>query len=730
MKHSGAASVLAVIACVAMLASCAFAQQPTLTLHTVQASMSLDGKLDEAAWSDATPILLTQQAPNPGGATPFRTEVRLLLLKDALYVGFRCMDPEPNKIAVHTMRRDGSMSGDDTVSVVLDTFGDRRTGYFFQVNAAGARVDGLISDPESASLDWDGVWDARTIKTSDGWSAEIVIPARTLTFSRDAKSAKWGINFERFIPRQRTWLRWRSPTLDSFLYDLSRTGTIEGVEKMDQGRGIEVSPYGTLRTFGDYPARNRNFQGAIGGDISWRITPQLQSVFTVNTDFAETEVDARQINTTRFPLFFPEKRAFFLEGANQYQFGLGLGTNFIPFFSRRIGLYNGSPVPIDAGVKLNGRIGNWNIALLDVQTREANSRSGNVPSVNLLATRASYDITPKLRVGALFTHGDSSGTRDNTFAGFDVVYRTSTFMGNKNFQVGGWTGGSIGDLDDGSPVGFGYKIDYPNDLWDCAHTFNHFGEALDPALGFLPRPGTNRLTASCNWQPRPSKDGPLRWVRQEFWENQFTLYRNARGQTESWEFFMAPINMRMETGDRFEFNWVPTFERLNTPFEISPGVIIVPGEYQFTRWRLEVQTSAHRPVSFGHTVWFGSFYDGDLTEWENYLRWTSSKGKLQLELSAQNNFAHLKAGNFAQRLWQLQSAYAWNPNLILTSFIQYDSDSRNLGSNTRLRWTLKPGNDVFLIWNRGWQQRLSTRNLSLIPDKDLIALKVRWTFRY
>ncbi len=712
----------------AILLLAVYTAAQTIEAFPSNSEITIDGKLDEAVWLQAKAAALTQQSPKPGAATVFATEVRVLVANDVLYVGFRCADPQPDRLAIHTMRRDGDLTGDDTVSIALDTYGDQRTGYFFQINAAGARVDGLISNPESASLDWDGIWNARTATTNDGWSAEIAIPARSLSFSR--YRAVWKVNFERFVPRERLTLRWAAPVLDAFLYDLSRSGSLERAGDLEQGRGIEIIPYGTARTSRFFNRSPRSYQGALGGDLSWRITPQLQSVLTVNTDFAETEVDARQVNITRFPLFFPEKRTFFLEGANQFEFGLGLGETFIPFFSRRIGLFEGVQVPITAGFKLNGRAGNWNLGVLDVQTREATVPSGRVPSSNLLAARISYDLTPQLRLGTIVTHGDPSGSRSNALAGFDAVYRTPSFMGDKNFALGGWTARAAGDLAAGSPAGWGYKIDYPNDLWDCGHTLNHFGSALDPALGFLPRPGTRQTRFFCSWKPRPSKEGPFGWIRQHFFENEFIRVTNAKGFLESWEYFMAPINVRMETGDRFEFNWVPSYELLLAPFEISPGLVIQPGRYRFTRWRLEGQTSPHRPFQFGTTTWFGTFFDGDLTQWENYLKWTSPKGKLQLDLSTVQNFGHLKAGNFVQRLWQLQSAYAWSPDLILSSFIQYDSESRNLGTNTRLRWTVKPGNDFFIIWNRGWQERIGTRSLSLVPDTDLIAVKLRWTFRY
>jgi hypothetical protein len=711
-----------------------------------EVSIALDGRLDEPAWRDAPVLKLVQQSPKPGLPTLYETEVRVIVAGDRIYFGFACKDPRPGHIAIHTMRRDetmgrdGATKTDDTISIVLDTYGDHRTGYFFQINAAGTRTDGLISNPESVSLDWDGIWDARTARTTNGWSAEVVIPSRTLSFTRGL--AQWGLNLERYIPRERMTLRWSSPTLDSFLYDLGRTGTLSGVADLEQGKGIEFAPYGIGKTKELYGASPRNWQATAGGEITWKATPQLVTVFTANTDFAETEVDTRQINLTRFPLFFPEKRAFFLEGANQYEFGLGLGGDepqFIPFFSRRVGLLGGDQIPIDAGVKLNGRIGKWNLALLDVQTRatfvapeiaqDLRLPSRSIPSTNLLAARISYDFDEHLRVGTIITNGDPAGFRQNTLAGIDAVWHTSKFRGNKNLLLGAWSATTQGDLGAGSKLGWGFKIDYPNDLWDCATSVNQYGDALDPLLGFLPRAGVRRTAVGCNYQPRPSKDGPFRWIRQEFFENQYLRYTDSKGIVESWSYFMAPVNLRLESGDRFEFNWYPHGETLLAPFEVAPGVVIPPGSYNFTRWRLEAQTSEHRPLQFGATTWFGSFYNGHLTQWENYIRWTSPKGRIQLDLDTENDFARMPAGNFVQRLWSVRAAYAWNPSLVLSSFIQYDTESQNVGTNTRLRWTIKPGNDLFIVWNRGWQRIVTDPHVSIIPQSDLIAIKLRWTFR-
>ena len=704
-------------------------------------SMTLDGRLDEPVWRDAPVLKLVQQSPKPEEPTLYETEVRIVVTKDRLYFGFVCKDPDPGGIAVHTMRRDDTMRGDDKVSILLDPYGDHRTGYFFQVNGAGARADGLVSDPQSVSLDWDGIWDARTARTADGWSAEIVIPSRTLSFARGLDT--WGLNVERYIPRERLTLRWASPTLDSFLYDLSRAGQLTDMGELEQGKGLEFSPYGVGKTRQSFPGGDRSWQGAAGGEATWKITPQLVTVFTANTDFAETEVDTRQVNLTRFPLFFPEKRSFFLEGANQYDFGLGIGgqdsPQFIPFFSRQVGLLGGQQIPLDAGVKLNGRVGRWNLALLDVETRETVVSpevaadlalpSQVVPGTNLLAGRVSFDFNENLRVGTIFTNGDPAGFRRNTLAGVDAVWRTSKFRGNKNLLLGAWSATTQGDVGPGSRIGWGFKIDYPNDLLDCATSVNQYGDALEPLLGFLPRSGVRRTSASCSFQPRPSKVGPFRWIRQEFFENDYVRYADSTGIVESWSYFMAPINLRFESGDRFEFNWYPHGETLLVPFEIAPGILIPVGSYDFTRWRLEAQTSEHRPLQFGTTTWFGTFYNGHLTQWENYLRWTSPKGKVQLDLETENDFARLPVGNFVQRLWSIRAAYAWSPNLVLSSFIQYDTESQNVGTNTRLRWTIKPGNDLFVVWNRGWQRIVTDPRVSIVPQSDLIAIKLRWTFR-
>jgi hypothetical protein len=690
----------------------------------VEGEIRLDGTLSEPAWRRAGVIPdLTQQDPRPGEPTPFRTEVRILVDDRNLYVGVRCFDPDPSAIAVHTMQRDGNLRGDQTVALVLDTFGDRRRGYYFETNAAGARRDGLISGPEEVSTDWDGIWDVRTRRTPDGWVAEFRIPAQTLRFRPGATS--WGFNVQRRIARERMTLRWAAATLDARLEDLRRAGRLEGVGGLRQGLGFSVSPFWLLRRNADLLSGHTAVVGDGGLDVLYNLTSDLSAVVTLNSDFAETEVDTRQINLTRFPLFFPEKRSFFLEGSNLFAFGTGLHRDFIPFFSRRVGLYHGRQVPLRVGGKVLGRAGKWSIAVLDAWMAE----TAETRRANLFAGRVAFDVSERLTVGAIATGGDPDGVHENALLGVDALWQTSTFRGDKNLSFGAWAAWTGGDVPDGRQTGWGFKLDYPNDLWDVFFTFKEFGSGLDPALGFLPRPGTRWFQGGGAYQPRP-ETGCFDWVRQFYFELYATYVEDLQGHPESWRIFTAPFNAQTESGEHLEANIVPQFERLREPFEIAEGVVIPPGDYRFTRYRVEAQTSRHRPWRVGCTVWFGDFYTGRLSQWENFVTFTTPRGHLQLEVEAENDFGRLPEGNFVQRLWQLKVIYAVTPDLILSSYTQYDSDSRNVGTNTRLRWTLKPGNDLYVVWNHGWEHptdRAAVRALRSVSDQ--LVVKLRWTFR-
>jgi hypothetical protein len=645
--------------------------------------------------TDAKSAELVQQSPRPGAPSPYRTTISALTDGNTIRVRFDCADPDPSRIAVHTMQHDDTMKGDDTVSVVIDTFGDHRTGYFFSVNAAGARAEGLISDRSGATLDWDGVWDASVSRRANGWTAEISIPVSTLRFVDGVST--FGFNAERRVPRDGTVLRFASPTLDSSLFDLVRAGELIGIESLHSGSGATVAASALTRaqrTF-DAPASSST-QGSGALDAGYRITPQLNGSVTVHTDFAETEVDTRQINLTRFPLFFPEKRRFFAEGSNQFQFGYGLGTSFIPFYSRRIGLVNGDVVPIDAGAKLLGRGGKWSIAALDVRSES-----------NLFAARGTYDVDSHLRVGGIVTRGDPLGNDNRYLAGGDATWNTSKFLGDKNLLASAW-----GARTDHGGDGYGATIVLPNDLWNAQFSYADFGESLHPALGFLPRPGTRREVAGTDFRPRT-----------EAGQYGFQLYGTRiadKEGTQSSEIFATPYGFEWHDGFRFELNDSSRYERLDAPFEIADGVTIPRGGYHFNVSDIQLQSPPGKPIVASAILAYGTFYDGHIRQVIVTAGWSHPSARLQLTLDSETDFGNLANGRFIQRLHQLKTIYALSPNWILSSYIQYDSESHSIGMNNRLRWTLRPTVDLFLVWNRGW------REAPFAPVGEQLVAKLRW----
>ena len=654
------ALVVAIAAALTLVSAIpAMATEPTLAAGSTDQEIHLDGALDEPAWRHAGVIAdLIQQDPHPREATPFATEVRVLVDPQAVYFGFVCHDPDPTRIAIHTMQRDGDMDGDDTVSVVLDPIADGRRGYIFRINAAAARLDGLVSGPESMSTDWDGIWDAAARRTPGGWTAEIRIPTQTLRFKWGQD--QWGFNVERYVPRALTTLRWSGITLDATFIDLQRAGRLTGVGGLRQGLGLSLTPYGLVRSEKDYESGDHTAEGEVGGDLTWNFTGDLTGYLTINPDFAETEIDTRQVNLTRFPLFFPEKRAFFLEGSDIFEFGSGLGSDFIPFFSRRMGLFDGEKVPLLGGAKLIGRAGRWRVAAVAVAADETEVTQ----RTNLFSGRVTYDVDDHLTLGVIVTDGDPEGERDNTLGGIDVLWRTSTFNGDKNLSVGGWAASSRGDVPDGRRSGWGFKVDYPNDLWDVYAIVKDFGSGLDPALGFLPRPGTRWYQAGGQYMPRP-KGGAFSWVRQFFFQFHPLYVESADGRAESWHVFISPFNVQTQSGEHIQAVIMPKFERLDEDFEIAEGVVIPPGEYEHTRFRVEAQSSRHRPWRVGATVWFGDFFTGSLVQTLGFVTYTTPSGHLQLEFEAENNTGNLPEGDLSLNLVQFKATYAFTQDLIL-----------------------------------------------------------------
>ena len=679
----------------------------------------LDGRLDDPAWAAAAPIgPLVQRVPDENVPATEATEVRVLYTASTLYVGIVCHDRTPGAIVSTQLTRDADLSSDDNVLLVIDPFFDRRNGFFFQVNPAGARADGQVANnAEHLALEWDGIWDAAARITDDGWSAEIAIPFKTLRFKPGQTT--WGFNVERTIKRRNESDRWAAPRRDSWISNLSRAGTLEGIEGISQGRGLDIKPYlSGARETGDNKVQ-------AGVDLFKNLTPNLNAAVTVNTDFAETEADSRQINLTRFPLFFPEKRAFFLEGAGVFDVAATNEESVLPFFSRRIGLLNEREVPILVGTKIVGRQSGFNIGVLDVQTRhldhafEDGSRLG---PQNLLAARVSRNLFEQSSAGVILTHGNPAGTGGNTLVGADLRLATSTFHGDKNLSTSFFLLRTDDEASGTTDYAFGGNVDYPNDLWDVSFGWRQIGDDFRPALGFVPRHGIRRLSPGFSFKPRIGRWG----VRQLFFEAQPVWVTDLHNTTESWEVYSTPLNVEFESGDRVQVEVMPQYERLTEPFEISSGVLIPVGEYTMHRYGLQVETADKRRVSGEAEVSWGEFYSGTRRELQLSLT-VKPTHHIRASVEYGRNRVELREGTFTTELVSVRGDYNFSPNLSWANLVQYDSESQLLGVQSRFRWIIRPGSDLFLVINRGWR-RDETSN-DFVPLFDKGSAKLQYTFR-
>lgn len=695
---------------------------PVLRAGRLAGEIRLDGRVDEPAWMAVDSIAdLTEIEPVEGGRPRGRTAVRVLADRDVIVVGIMAYDPDPAGIVSYSKRRDAELESEDHIRLVLDTFLDGRSGYVFAVNPGGARYDALVANRgEGENEDWDAVWEAATARGEAGWSAEIRIPVKSLIFA-DGLDA-WGLNVERRVQRLQERSRWASPRRDWEVTQTSRAGRLVGLPRFDLGLGLSVRPSAT-GGFGRRGAGDAtDATGDASLDVTQRLGANLLGSLTVNTDFAETEVDTRQTNLTRFPLFFPEKRTFFLEGAEIFDFGLGLatfhGADILPFFSRRIGLLEGREVPIDAGLKLNGRAGGTNLSALVVGTRAVN---GLAPASTLGVVRVKQDVLSESSAGVIATFGDPRGVNGSWMAGLDFVYQTSRFRGDKNFLVGVWGLGMDREGLAGDRTASGLKIDYPNDLWDVAFTYKRIGDGFLPFLGFVPRPGVHIANLGINYRPRPD------WqrVRQMFYELRLNVVADLRDDWESYGIFTAPLNWRLESGDRVEANWIPQGERLPAPFEVADSVVIPPGEYRFTRYRLELELARKRKLSGEVTWWFGGFYSGSLHQIELEAEWNPSP-ILTLELAAERNIGRLPEGDFTLDLVGTRLRFNLSPDFQIASFIQYDTESASLGTNTRLRWTFHPLGDLFIVYNHNLRERPER----WVFESYQLLVKAQYTLRY
>ena len=736
------------------------ADDSSVLVRPVSGKINIDGVLDEAVWQESPGIKnLTQVDPHPGEPPTEATRIWLAYTPEALYIAVRCEDREPKRIVATEMRRDPILMDNDNIEIILDTYHDHRNAYFFSTNPVGALVDGRVTENQEAALEWDGIWNVRTQIDDQGWTAEFEIPFKTIGFKPGL--AEWGFNFSRWLARGRETSRWASPTLDTKIFQVERAGHISGIEQPSQGVGIDIKPYGIAGFTRDIS--NRDIvqpSGQIGGDVVepdgkagadvfYRLTTNLISATTINTDFAETEVDTRQVNLSRFQLFFPEKRSFFLEDAGIFEFaktpqegppGLNMGSDLMPFFSRRIGLVANPmdpfgdlyEVPLRLGEKLTGKIGRFDVGLLDVQTGSyeepdrVDKPGFRLASKNLAVGRVKTNFLSQSYVGAMFTNGDPTGQTSNQMGGLDMKLATSNFLGRKknaSLMLYGTKTSTTGLSN--RDTSFGGAASYPNDLVILNYKWMNIGENYYPALGFVPRTGVRISSFSSEISPRPEFWG-IRQMSFEFGYDDF--YSTSHGDWETKALRFVPYQWKMNSGEFITYEFTHNKEQLFDPWSISErnGITLPVGKYDFHLHTVMFMSSQSRPLSVMSSFGIGTFFSGTRKRYDAEIVWRKDR-HFTTSFKIDQNFLNLKEGKLNTSIVIYRLDYAFTPFISLNNFVQYDTESRNIGLQSRLRWILKPGNEFFVVLNHGWQENELDRFESA---QTRFRVKLNYTFRF
>lgn len=699
--------------------------RPTVDAVRVDAgTLRVDGILDEPAWALAMPATgFRQRDPDNGAPATERTDVRILFDDTQLVIGVTLHDSQPDKVLANQLQRDQPFSADDRFMLTIDTFLDGRNGYYFEVNPAGAMGDGLITGG-SFNKSWDGIWTARVRRTRDGWVASIAIPFATLNFDPDAPA--WGINFQRTIRRKNEEDLWTGFARNQGLMQMTNAGRLVGIRDVSQGLGLDIVPYGlgTLTSASGLGRDRHVGDGAAGLDLFYNLTPALRANLSVNTDFAETEVDQRQVNLTRFPLFFEEKRNFFLEGASFFEFSGGSGR-VVPFFSRRMGLGDdGHPQRIDVGAKLTGQAGDYDVGLLQVRTADADA----APGEDFTVARVRRRMWRESHVGGLYTRRaarDGSVETRQTL-GADVALHTSSFRGDRKLQFDGYYVQTTGKADVDAGGAAGARLTYPNDPVTAELALRWVDDSYSPAVGFVTRRGL--------WEVRPSGsytlyvDTPI--VRYFRFSGEAEFINAPDGRPLARDHRVQPIDVNFADGSRIGFEIMPQYERFDRPFEIARGVVVPGGgAYGYTRYRLSGATAEQRLLSLSGSVETGDFLSGIRRQYVTSLNVRPRRG-VRVSLDGERNDVDLVEGSFVTNVYRVGVDTQFSPWLSLAQNLQYDSVSSMLGWQLRFRWIERPGNNLYFVYSHDWEEVVDFDRRRFETSGTRAATKLVYTFRF
>ncbi len=684
----------------------------TIRAVRIGEELVIDGRLDEPVYSRVEPISdFVMQEPQDNVPATEQTEVWIFFDDRNLYVSGRNWDSQPDRIIANEMRRDGrNISQNDNFTLTLDTFYDQRNGFFFQTNPLGALRDGLITDERQLNTDWNTVWNVRTTRFDQGWNVEIVIPFKSLRYG-PGRDQVWGVNVRRGVQwkNEDSYITAIPRALNfSAVYRLSLAATLVGLQTPGISRNLEIKPYAISASTGvrgDDDVIVNDFAGDVGFDGKYGLTQGLTADFTVNTDFAQVEDDDEQVNLTRFSLFFPEKREFFLEGQGIFSFGGGAsgrrggrggggggGGTPILFFSRQIGLSGGEPVPIRAGGRVTGRAGAFTLGLLNVQAGE--DADLEAQATNFSVVRVRRDILRRSSIGFMTTNRSVSldGNGSSQSYGVDAGF---SFLDNLN--IGTYYAQTKTPGLSGENTSYSASIRNQGDRYGFSYSHLLVGKNFNPELGFVRRDDFRQNSGSVQFAPRPRGIRAIR--RFQFRGNIRHIASESTGVLETRD-IGGQFEIEFENTDRFSVNYSNNYEFLFDEFEISDGVTLPIGGYDFQDVRVTYRMGAQRRAGGWFTLSRGGFFSGDRTQ-VNYFGRVEVSPQLSIEPRLQLNWIDLPEGAFNTRLVSTRVNYTLSTRLLVATLIQYNSSSDSISTNIRLRWEYEPGSDLFVVYSEG-----------------------------
>ena len=697
------------------------ANEPQISIQRTDKAPVIDGVLDDEAWKDATLVTeFYQSVPVEGAEASEATEAYLTYDSDMLYVGVRMYDRNPDAIVARELREDEMMINDDIFTIAIDSLLDRKNAFVFYMNALGTKSDARFENNATLRGEWDGIWYGTASRDEKGWIAEFAIPFKTLSLDADAPA--WGLELERYIRRRNEFVLWANHDQDKTLSYVAAYGDLLGLDNLDQGLGLDIKPQAASRYRRRFNSDDKDFTIKPGAEIIYKLTPSLNGSLIINPDFSNARVDEIKTNLTRFDLFFPEQRDFFVRDADVFEFGGLSEVNGIPFFSRRIGvpfdMENPEALDIDIGAKLSGRLGRYTMGLLNTQIGSGQG----IGSKNLSVARLAMDIQEESRFGAMMTYGNPTGSDDNGVAGIDYRYRDSNLFGSQVFVADAYVMKSFSEGINSNDLAYGLTLDFPNDRWNAIVKYQEIQENFNPALGFVNRSGIRKYEGDFRYRIRPRDSRLLRTIN---WKVKTSFTTTTDNELESARVYLLFVNLESHAGDQLKLsaNW--EHETLFAPFEIQPGVVIPTGDYDFyTTWG-NLVTANHRPVSLEVKYQIGEFYNGDKLDVLASLKWRPSPN-FYITLERQVFDVDLPAGNFEFEINRASFNISFTPTLSWTNYLQQESETHFMTLQSQLRWIIVPGNELTFTLNHDW----SRDNGSYKSTETEFFTRLVWTYRF